>query len=232
MKRRFVVFTMTAILCLALLGCSGANEPTPEAQDTSSSETQASETNEPKDIEVVESGWSFVDGYVFYAVKMKNPNTNLAADLPTVTITGKDVDGKILFSEESYVTSLPPNSLSYTGGQAGNGNAPATVDFSVNVGAYGWTPENPQEEEAFTITNTNEVVGDYMTNYTGEITMNYEHRMSTNARITVVLRDADGNITGGYHGLLLDLTVGKSTPFDVTGYADIPHTSFEIAATH
>ncbi|MCG4849454.1 hypothetical protein L0P44_12390, partial [Streptococcus gordonii] len=81
-------------------------------------------------MEITESGWSVVgDGWVYYGFALKNTNKDVEAQMPTVTITGKAEDGSIVFSDKQTLFVVLPGETVHYGFQAGNGTAPATVEF-------------------------------------------------------------------------------------------------------
>ena len=51
----------------------------------------------------------------------------MQVDYPGVTITGREEDGQVLFSQEQYVSGIPAGETRFFGFQAGNGTAPAEV---------------------------------------------------------------------------------------------------------
>lgn len=80
----------------------------------------------------MESGWSAnQQGYVHYAFALRNTSTTQQVQYPQITITGRAKDGSIVFSQTQTLNMAFPNQTVYDAGQAGEGTAPATVDFVV-----------------------------------------------------------------------------------------------------
>lgn len=203
---------------------STADEPA-QTQPLSESEDDAGGTDgtaapvtDENPLEIVESGWS-VDsgGYVNYAFALRN-NSGVQVDYPGVTITGRDEDGRVLFSQEQYVSGIPAGGTRYFGFQAGNGTAPAEVEF---------TPINPpdyflgSEEDttsAFSVSGVRavsdglggiKVVGEVTTERIGD-----EDDLGQ-VSLTAVLRDESGAIVYGSTGYASRPSVGQTTSFEV-----------------
>lgn len=169
-------------------------------------------------LEIVESGWSVGSGgYVNYAFALRNSG-GVQVDYPGVTITGRDEDGQVLFSQEQYVSGIPAGETRYFGFQAGNGTAPAAVEF---------TPINPPDyalgsaedtTSAFSVSGASavddglggiKVVGEVTTERVGD-----DDGLGQVA-VTVVLRDESGAIVYGSTGFASRPSVGQTTSFEV-----------------
>lgn len=186
-------------------------------------------------LEIVESGWSVGStGYVYYAFALRN-NGSVQVDYPGVTITGRDEDGRVLFSQEQYVSGIPVGETRFFGFQAGNGTAPAAVEF---------TPINPPDfslgsaedtTAAFTVTGAREVSdGLGGIKFVGEVTTDQEGGegdFGSQVALTVVLRDESGAIIYGGTGFATRPAVGETTAFEIlTLGAPDDYASFEVYA--
>ena len=186
-------------------------------------------------LEIVESGWSVGSGgYVNYAFALRN-NGSVQVDYPGVTITGRDEDGRVLFSQEQYVSGIPAGETRFFGFQAGNGTAPAEVEF---------TPINPPDfslgsaedtTAAFTVTGAREVSdGLGGIKFVGEVTTDQEGGegdFGSQVALTVVLRDESGAIIYGGTGFATRPAVGETTSFEIlTLGAPDDYASFEVYA--
>lgn len=234
--KKLAIVLMGAALSLCLFGCGGggtqfgASKSEPKSTEPAVEKTEEKGTPEP--LELIESGWSAGEsGYVHYGVGLKNPNTDFEAQFPTIKVTGKDAEGKILFSDEQVLNFMLPGAEYYYGGQAGDGIAPETVEFSLSVSNRNWIENDKQSMEIYTIGNTNEVVGDYGNySYTGEITANEEWPDVESAMVNAILRDSSGTIIAGYFGFTDISKAGETSVFDISAY-DVPeHSSYEIHA--
>ena len=221
---------------MILTGCGGNEADSGSGTQSSSGQKDSPASTEPKELEIVESGWSISDqGYVMYGIGIKNPNADKEADLPSFTITGKKQDGSIVFNDQQTLFVIAPNETVYYGFQAGNGTAPDTVEFAIDDCSFSdcGTPDS----ETFTITNTSEVPGDFgMSSYTGEATLNLDLSGSSSPElleqtaVTVILRDAEGQIVYGMSTFVNTPDQGESVPFEVSAHSVPEHASYELYA--
>lgn len=241
--KRAVGICCTLMLCLGLCACTGGtNEdpqgstaaPVPESTAPATSEAAGGgpEAESPSPMEMIESGWSVGgSGYVSYGVGIRNPNTSFEAEFPKITITGKDSEGKIVFSDEQVLMFMLPGAEYYFGGQAGNGTAPETVEFSVSVSKDDWIPNDKQSMAIYEITNINDVKGEYGdVDFTGEITTLEEWDDVSQTCVNVILRDESGEIIGGSYGFVDTPAKGETAPFAINEYGAPDYSSYEIYA--
>lgn len=208
-------------------------QPEDDAGDAGSA--AAAPVTDENPLEIVESGWSVgFGGYVNYAFALRN-NGSVQVDYPGVTITGRDEDGQVLFSQEQYVSGIPAGETRFFGFQAGNGTAPAAVEF---------TPINPPDyalgsagdtTAAFTVSGAREV-SDGMggIKFVGEVTTDREGGdgdYGSQVALTVVLRDESGAIIYGGTGFASRPAVGETTSFEILTLG-VPedYASFEVYA--
>lgn len=236
--RKAILMMAASALAFALAGCSGGNVDTkadaPEAPQPESTAPAVaeSESSDPLPLELIETGYSVSeDGYVFYGVGIKNPNTNFEAEFPVIQITGKDADGKIVFSDDQTLMFMLPGAEYYFGGQAGNGTKPEIVEFSASTSKDNWIPNDKQSMAIYDISNANEVVGEFGdVSYTGELTVLEEWDDVTSACVNVILRNEAGEIVYGDYTFVELPSSGESAPFELHAY-DVPdHASYEIYA--
>lgn len=206
-------------------------EPEDDADDTGGA-TTAPVTDENL-LEIVESGWSAnSSGYVNYAFALRN-NGDVQVDYPGVTITGRDEEGGVLFSQEQYVSGIPAGGTRYFGFQAGNGTAPAAVEFTpINPPDYAVSSEE-DTTAAFTVSGAREVSdGLGGIKFVGEVTTDREGGAGdygSQVALTVVLRDESGAIVYGSTGYASRPSVGQTTSFEIlTLGAPDDYASFEV----
>lgn len=106
----------------ALLDAAGAGSSSLGQQD------QAADAR----LELAETGWSAKGDYVMYGFALKNLSADVRVDFPMVTVTGRAADGSVLFSDDQALAASFPGTTTYFGGQAGNGTAPAAVEFTLH----------------------------------------------------------------------------------------------------
>lgn len=234
MTRRSFLATSGILALSGLVGC-GSSSSSSEGSSTGTTSavgtTEAS--NEPVPVEIVESGYYITSsGYVMYGIVWKNPNTKYGVQFPAVNITGKDAEGKVVFSDKQVMSSMLPGEQQQFGMQAGNGTAPATVEFSIVDGDTQYIETSNPPQEWLTISNTNEVVGDFNTSYTGEMTTNSDELEEySQAWVSVILRDANGAIVYGCNSFADIAANGSSSTFEVSAYSELPeHASYELTA--
>ena len=208
-------------------------EPEDDADDTGGATPAPVADENP--LEIVESGWSAnSSGYVNYAFALRN-NGDVQVDYPGVTITGRDEEGGVLFSQEQYVSGIPAGGTRYFGFQAGNGTAPAAVEFTpISPPDYAVSSEEDTTAD-FTVSGAREVSdGLGGIKFVGEVTTDREGGAGdygSQVALTVVLRDESGAIVYGSTGYASRPSVGQTTSFEIlTLGAPDDYASFEVYA--
>jgi eukaryotic-like serine/threonine-protein kinase len=180
-------------------------------------------TTEELPLEIVESGWSAgTNGYVHYAVGVKNTSEDTAYELVTIKVTGYDKDNNLIFSDDCGVMIALPNQTSYYSGQAGGGGtAPARVEFTLQRNSTTSTAQmtEPLEMKVTSLTASKgtlgtDFVGTYSVSGTDAALASIPSYMNSTA-ITLVLRDADGNIVYGTNSYDYNLTLGEGKTFQI-----------------
>lgn len=185
-------------------------------------------------LELVESGWSVSQqGYVSYAFALRNTSTTLQVQYPEVAITGRAKDGSIVFSQTQTLNMAFPNQTIYDAGQAGQGTAPATVDFVV-LSPNEYNVTEAQGTATFPISGISKVRNnDGGTTFNGEVravTDGFEPSDGQQIKVSLVLRDKQGAIIYGEMAFVDWPDNGQSMPFSIPVY-DLPdYTSYESYA--
>ena len=249
MKRIMATMFAAALLLCVLCACGNTTTAVKDEVEEESA-TNVISTNkknvekEEKDegeVEIVDSGYTVLDPnsigdiYLTYAVTIKNNNKKMAADFPVITVTGRNEDGSILFSEEHTLgTILPGDTVSWGDDCIDcKGETPASVDIAVG-GADFVKPErslnNTVPSTDFAIENLSEVPGEFDYAVTGEITNNSDTDYDSVA-VTVILKN-QGKVVGGFTGYADNLTAGKQAAFDISSFmSELPtHDSIEVVA--
>lgn len=207
-------------------GASGVSSfATPTSDDATS--TAANMETADASLELVDSGW-YLDsqGYVCYAVALRNASESLQIDFPAVEITGRDESGSVLFTSTQVLNVILPGETLYYGGLAGNGggSAPATVEFNP-VKPDEWNVKSYDgEENTFTISGLSEREGSAgIISFTGEVTAESLGCLgmsggSGSVCISVILRDDAGKIVYGCSGFANLPEEGQSVPFEVSSF--------------
>ena len=169
---------------------SGADADVGGRADGSASDDASTST-----LKIVESGWSVdAQGYVHYAVGVNNTGTQ-RVEMPAVRVTGRAGDGTVLFTTEDVYALADPGTVTYCGGQAGDGRRPATVDITV-VPPPSYALIDVARPFHAAATNLAEVPGEYGVTFTGEISVDGDtgNLSGQDLRIFVLLRDANGKL--------------------------------------
>lgn len=220
---------MVASFCM-LAGCASTGESKPEPESTEAA-TENTLYVEPEDLEIIESGWSVGEhGYVNYGVGISNPNDGFEAQQVKLTTTGRDAEGKIVFTQDDYIPFILPGGTSYIGGQAGRETPPDTIEFSVTVDDRHWVKSDHVSSAIFEIANPNEIASEYAHTYTGELSANLNWDDIGSARLCVLLRDESGAIIYGSMSYVDYPAEGQTVPFEIHA-PDVPeHATYELNA--
>ena len=182
----------------------------------------------------MESGWSVSQrGYVSYAFALRNTSTTLQVQYPEVAITGRAKDGSIVFSQTQALNMAFPNQPVYDAGQAGEGTAPETVDFTVlNPDTY--NVAKAHGTAAFPISGISKIDNrDGGTTFNGEVRAvadGFKPSDGQQIKISLVLRNAQNAIIYGDIAFVDWPGNGRSTPFSITVY-DLPkYVSYDLYA--
>lgn len=191
--------------------------------------TDAASGQSQAGVAIVESGWTSTDGYIHYGAVIENTSDE-DAESTTLSITGKDAAGAVVFEEEHALGSVPAGSTRFVGNGAGNGTTPADVEFSISVDRGSWL-FGAEEDGEYAIKDAMEKVGEYGgTKFVGKITRSGGESESSPVAVTVVLRNADGDIVYGSTTYIESLNNGEEEIFEVYMYETPEHASFEVHA--
>lgn len=188
-------------------------------------------------LSIVEQGWSVSsEGYVMYALALRNESASATIMYPGINVVGRAEDGSVLFSDEQRLMAIGPGETVYFGSQAGNGMAPATVEFDViEPQAYQIAGEESAPSVDFAISNTGETVDSLGNlNFTGELTAHGTPQGqlagTSQAAVSVVLRDSAGAIIYGASTFVSLPADGEATAFQIPAYGAPDYASYEIHA--
>lgn len=200
--------------------------------DGADGDNQDTVTDNP--LKIVESGWSAdQQGYVHYAFALRNTSKTQQVQYPQITITGRAKDGSIVFSQTQALNMAFPNQTVYDAGQAGEGTAPETVDFTVlNPDTY--NVAKAQGTAAFPISGISKIDNrDGGTTFNGEVRAvadGFKPSDGQQIKISLVLRNAQNAIIYGDIAFVDWPGNGRSTPFSITVY-DLPkYVSYDLYA--
>lgn len=198
-------------------------------------DTASTSMREMQPLELVESGWAVIKSideyYVQYAIVVKNPNTDLAVEFPTVRLTAKDANGGILGTEDIVGHSILPGETWAYAFQGPSCDAePAAVEFDLTQPDDSeWVSPSRLDFSGEPLIILNPKKGS--DKITGEISNTNDYDISS-AAVTVIFRDADGKISYGETTFVDDVLAGKTTPFELSiwGAEEFMTDTFEVYA--
>ena len=251
MKNRTIALLLAFLMVFVFIGCSShsTSEPTenakPEAATTSEEEAPAAQetpavqpapeaSRNPVDAEITESGYSLDGGYLFYSVKMHNPNEDYAVYLPSYRVTARDANGSILGTMDHTLSVIYPGQDFYYASQGFEcDEEPASVDFDIIPGYdYNFSKPSSLDHDSFQpleVVGANLKQGDYDKRILGEVKNNNDYAIEM-AVVAVLFRDDAGNLVGGTCTFVNQVPAGGSVPFDINVYADIDTENYEVYA--
>lgn len=187
-------------------------------------------------LEVTDSGWYMHDpsgetAYVEVCGMIYNPNSQLIAEFPVLTVTAKDGDGIILATEDMTGSLIMPGDTITLCGMFSIPIFDSTDDIQMTFEAdyselSSSTMYQPVRSTDFEIKNVNERSGDKVY-ITGEIVNNFTEDVDQ-INLALVLRK-DGKIVYMENSFVDNLRVGKSKAFEFRGEYP-PHDSYELSA--
>ncbi|MFV0363440.1 MAG: hypothetical protein ACK5LL_10205 [Suipraeoptans sp.] len=245
MKRKLLTVLLLCTMTMSLVACGSSSDTTNEAtitdsEATSEETTEPNEPNEPNEakevetnelleIEFVEYGYSYSDGYVHYAFTITNPSDDIIYQYPIVDITARTADDSLVgVSTQIFSYLLPGDSVSY-GAPFDVTSEPSEVEFSVSSGreATFIPDEHNVPNSALIVSNTTETVGSYeSTKYIGEVENTSEY--DQNVLLVVILKNG-GEIVYGTLSYLDNIGAGQKRAFDILEF-DVPaHDEYVIS---
>ena len=183
---------------------------------------------------VIESGWDdSPNGYVDYAVTIRNAGDDLTVLYPEVIITGRAADGSVVFTKSQYVGVLYPGESITFSGLAGNGTAPETVEFACGRPQGYQVVSDGGTASQFEVSGLTRGNGTFSTVFTGELTTvadGSEPASGGQVMLSLVFRDARGRILSGYSSFVSRPKVGESVPFELQPFTCPDYASVEVHA--
>lgn len=169
---------------------------------------------------VTEYGWHADEhGYIYYGVGIACEG-DFAIEYPSIQITGYDADGNVLFAEEQTFGVIGAGETQCYAGISGNGSRPERVEItaiqpeSYQISAAGVDVSTYAVEGVSTVQDA--VLG---TTFTGEVVLVDEGSsplMSGDVLLSVILRDAKGEIEYGNTGFASAPAQGERRSFEVS----------------
>jgi hypothetical protein len=227
---------LVLFLFIALLGC-GENNSSTSAPSSSTPSEVSQETTDPKTIsdefkplEIIESSYSIRNEYLFYAVIMHNPNEKLAVEFPSFRITARDENDLLIGTQDQVLSIIyPQQDFAYGSLGFEVDQQPAKVDIEVlEPNDYNITSVEMLEHPIFIPL---EIVGVNKRDNSilGEVSNLNDYDIDS-AVVTVIFKDADGNIIDGDLTFIDKVPAGGKTPFEIRGYSDWTTDNYDVYA--
>ncbi len=187
----------------------------------------------PAELSIVESGWSVgAHGYVHFGIGLKNSDGPAAIAFPTIKVYGYDANDNLIFTDEKTYSAIEPGQTVYFGDQAGNGTAPARVEFET-VTPSGVALAPAAEAPAYELFDSAESAGaDGMYSFLAKLKLQSAPSGfdKTQVFLSAILRDKQGNIVAGYNNFCDCPSVGSTVPVSIDVNNPPTHASCDIYA--
>ena len=193
------------------------------------------ETQVREPLELVESEYcvraSSHYKYIYYTVKIYNPNKEYAIEYPTIMITARDADGTVLATYDEILDSIAAGDTIIFGSEVNyEGKEPSSVEISLeDLSKWKYVLQdgsNTIRQDELAISNISERRGSFNNTITGEVTNNSDIDLS-GPKIIVILKN-NGELAWASFTYVNRLNSGKTLPFQIGIDSDIKYDSFEI----
>ena len=223
------------VVVVVVICTKGESVPTGQ---TNAKGEQVEYVSSSGNVEVVDSGWSAITKYekteVYYAAEIENKN-NKVAEFISVTVTGKNSEGKILFTETGSYKDInylfPGEKVSFVGNENWDESegTPTTIEFTVSVRQWSNVSDfNYPKNMDLEVENTSKIGkgSDYF-KITGEI-INHSN-FDIRSTLAVVTFKKDGKIVGGGFTYVDDIKAEGRKAFEIYS-SDIEFDTYEVSA--
>lgn len=212
-SRRSFIAIASASAMLAT-GCSNSD-------GQQGSQTATSEPEEPKQLELIDYGFSKPDesGYVWWWAVGRNPNDSYIVAEPCFIATARDADGNVIDTDE-FPTYLNSRLAVYPGAEFAFSSvlANCTESTAISVEAGASDEDNlieidgdaPSYEISSTTVNTNDM--GWMT-AAGEVQNGGDE--TCKIMVCAILKDSSGSIVNGGFTWAEDVPSGEKKPFSI-----------------
>lgn len=179
---------------------------------------------------VAETGWiseasEWVPGehWIHWAVVLENPNTLYWCEFPTVQITVRDEQGRLLGQHEQVLTALPPGArIGWASALEITGNRPHTLEITPQPADWYPTESRPEDFPPFDYQAVEFEIRDAECEVSGEIVNPYPLHIEEVA-LVALFRDARGALVSGEMAFVEGLPAHGTTPFKVEATVPAPY---------
>ena len=138
------------------------------SSNTSVNNKSATSTDDVKLVVSESNVYQSTDGYVGFAVALRNESKTTAVKYPSVTVTGKNADGTIMFSSNLLYVAIGPGETKYSASITQGDSLPASIECSVDkIDSYNLSTS--LNTGAFTVSNVSIAKAGDTTKLTGEV---------------------------------------------------------------
>ena len=146
------------------------------------------------DLNLSDSGHVIDETLVAYGLTIGNENESYAVENSRYTVTAYANDGSVIFAETRYLDLIPPGGSTVGGGFGYRENAEEIdfLDYQIRAGEFiesGPIPPIGTENETY-------LADEFLPTVTGQVVNPFDWDLEA-LRVWAVLRDEDGNYTGG-----------------------------------
>lgn len=232
MKRLLIV-----LLCMAALiyMCScGGSSSTSAPEETTESEEPAAE--EPKEVELVESGYSISDvGSIKIGAVIKNPDEKTAYEYPSVVVTAYDDKGDVIIQEEDTLKEILPGEQLNYGGLVNFDEKMADkidkVELSIKSGYAVEPPEDIYKPSDFETKDVkDETSSDIGLTVIAGLLKNNSSTDAGDVKVSALFRK-DGKIVCGSYAYVDDLGAGEEKAFAFNETNLPEYDNYELSVT-
>ncbi|WP_106402088.1 hypothetical protein [Actinocorallia populi] len=179
---------------------------------------------------VAETGWTgeaseWVPGehWIHWAVVLENPNTLYWCEFPTVQITVRDEQGRLLGQHEQVLTALPPGArIGWASALEITGNRPHTLEITPQPADWYPTESRPEDFPPFSYQAVEFEIREQEFEVTGEIVNPYPLHIEEVA-LVALFRDDRGALVSGEMTFVEGLPAHGTTPFKVEATVPAPY---------
>lgn len=186
-------------------------EPTPTPAPTPAPE-------QFKPLEVKEFGYSINRGYLYYSICIHNPNESFFVEFPTFRVTARDASNVLLGTEDQVLFSIYPQQdvwHAFMGFKVDEEPASVSVEMLMPKDYNIKKISSVKQPTYIPLTAINYAQrGDKIV---GEIKNDNDYEISQ-AIVTVVYRDKNGNLLGGDSTFVDSIPANGTAPFEKSTY--------------
>ncbi len=200
------------------------------SSNTSVNNKSATSTDDVKLVVSESNVYQSTDGYVGFAVALRNESKTTAVKYPSVTVTGKNADGTIMFSSNLLYVAIGPGETKYSASITQGDSLPASIECSVDkIDSYNLSTS--LNTGAFTVSNVSIAKAGGTTKLTGEVKVDDAGNAGNGyVEIVAVFRDENGKIVYAQEMGSECPQTGQSTSFDMPIRSNLDYASLDVYA--